>query len=76
MKRKFYTRHPETNEPIQISEGELGYCPASPVEGNNDIDTSLSKLNAFFGNTSGDLEIAIACSMFGWDIPMASDLSG
>tara|TARA_R100001163_G_scaffold60280_1_gene49461 strand:- start:137 stop:334 length:198 start_codon:yes stop_codon:yes gene_type:complete len=58
-----------------LVQGESGYRPVTPVEGNNDIDASLNKLNVFFGNTSNDLEIAIACSMFGWDIPAAAELS-
>ena len=75
MKRQFYTRHPDTNKPIRVVQGESGYRPVTPVEGNNDIEKSLLKLNAFFNNTSKDLEIAISCSMFGWDIPYANELS-
>ena len=75
MKRQFYTRHPDTNEPIRLVQGQSGYEPVTPVEGNNDIEKSLLSLNAFFDNTSKDLEIALACSMFGWDIPFANELS-
>lgn len=74
MKRRFYMREIVTNEPIYLVEGEVGHRPVT-VEGNNDIDASLSKYNAFYNNTPKDLEIAIVCSMYGWDIPVANELS-
>ena len=82
--RLFFTRHPTTDDPISIKEGELGYYQIF----NNgksvwncthrwcmSIDEQLAANNALFNNTEKDIEIAIACSMFGWDIPMASDFS-
>ena len=31
----------------------------------------MDMLNAFYKNTPRDIEIALACSMFGWDTPIA-----
>ena len=82
MNRQFFTRHPETGEPILLIQGESGYYPISisgipaPRCGENaDADTKLAALNGLFKNTAEDLEIAIACSMFGWHIPLAENLS-
>jgi len=75
--RLFFARHPETKEPISMREGEAGYSPVI-VGGDNSTaatDEKLAATNALFNNTEKDIEIALACSMFGWDIPMASDLS-
>jgi len=77
MTRQFFTRHPETNQPISMIEGKLGYFPVT-VGGDNRTaatDEKLAATNALFNNTDKDIEIAIGCSMFGWDIPMADDLS-
>ncbi len=71
MKRQFYTRHPDTNEPIQISQNESGYRIVTPVAHNQDTDTAIDMLNAFYNNTPRDIEIALACSMFGWNTPIA-----
>jgi len=73
-KRRFYMREPVTKEPIYLVEGELGYRPVKPVI-LCDIDTKLNTLNAFYNNTPKDLTIALSCSMFGWDIPFANELS-
>ena len=78
MKRQFFTRHPETNKPIQISQGESGYrhvTPSDSLTHKQDADTAMDMLNAFYNNTPRVLEIAVACSMFGWDIPLAGQLS-
>ena len=74
MKRRFYMREIVTNEPIYLVEGEVGHRPVTPGI-LCDIDTKLSALNAFYNNTPKDLEIAIVCSMYGWDIPVANELS-
>lgn len=77
MFRQFYTRHPETNEPIALTQGESGYYPVVVGGDNREAatDEKLAATNAIFNNTAKDIEIALACSMFGWDIPIASDLS-
>ena len=75
MERKFFTSEPVTKEPIYLVEGEIGHNPLDLIEGIHNFDASLNALNAFFGNTPRDLEIALACSMFGWDIPFANELS-
>ena len=81
-KRRFYMREPVTKEPIYLVEGELGYRPVPTIWPNVnsrnclcDIDTKLNTLNAFYNNTPKDLTIALSCSMFGWDIPFANELS-
>ena len=75
MKRQFFTRHPETNEPIQISQGESGYRDVTLLAHKQNADKAMDMLNAFYKNTPRDIEIALACSMFGWDIPLAGQLS-
>ena len=75
--RLFFARHPTTKEPISMREGQSGYSPVV-VGGDNSTaatDEKLAATNALFNNTDKDIEIAIACSMYGWDIPMADDLS-
>ena len=71
MRRQFYARHPETNKPISMIEGELGYVVLPNIQPDKTIETG----NALYGNTIEDVQIAIGCSMFGWDIPMADKLS-
>ena len=58
-----------TGETIMIRQGESGYIPAPYV------GEAKDKMNAAHGNNERDLEIAVNCSMFGWDIPMAAELS-
>jgi hypothetical protein len=71
MNRQFYTRHPETSAPIYIVYDVEGYVPMPcPMD-----DDTIASLNDLAGNTDADVEIALACSMFGWHIPMAEDLS-
>ena len=71
MTRQFYTRHPETNKPIAIEYDIEGYTQMPyPLD-----DDTIASLNGLAGNTDADVEIALTCSMFGWDIPMAGDLS-
>ena len=77
MNRQFYTRHPETGAPIALTQGESGFYPVV-IGGDNSpsiTDEKLAATNAIFNNTAKDIEIALACSMFGWDIPMAGELS-
>ena len=75
MKRKFFTREPVTKDPIYLVEGEIGHHPLGLIEGIHNFDANLDYLNDYFGNTANDLEIAMTCSMFGWDISAADELS-
>lgn len=70
MNRMFFTRHPETKDPIVIIKGRLGYGDLIGWS-----DDGIKAANAMNNNTPEDIEIALACSMFGWDVPKASDLS-
>mgnify|MGYP003114476965 len=71
MIRQFYTRHPGTRKPISIAYDIEGY---SSIPYSMDDDT-IASLNGLAGNTDADVKIALACSMLGWDIPMAGELS-
>ncbi len=67
--REFIANHPLTNDTILVRKGETGYYkfPCSK--------DAQDRLNAVNNNTDTDLEIAVQCSMFGWDIPKAQELS-
>jgi hypothetical protein len=70
MTRPFFTRHPDTNQPILLIKGVLGFEILAGWD-----DGTIKAANALNNNTPEDIKIALACSMFGWDIPKASDLS-
>ncbi len=67
--RQFFTVHPDSGKGIKIVQGQSGYHEFDIAPKTRD------SLNAAACNNERDLEIAIACSMFGWSIPMASELS-
>ena len=68
--RVFIALHPlEENKMVMIRQGEKGYIPAPYSE------EAQSKMNEAHGNSEADLEIAVSCSMFGWDIPKVQELS-
>ena len=67
--REFVCEHPETGEYILIRKGVQGYIPFPCT------DRRAELVNKANGNNIDDLDIAVACSMFGWDIPAADELS-
>lgn len=77
LKRKFFGRNPGSNEPIRVIQGEMGFYPLQFAgdDSPESVDEKLDRLNWIFGNTPEDVQIAIGCSMFGWDTPLAEDLS-
>ena len=77
IQRRFFLRRPMTGEPICIIQGESGFYPAT-IGGDNSpeaTDAKLAAANAIFNNTEADIEAALTCSMFGWDIPAANNIS-
>ena len=77
LTRKFYTEDPDTGEPIALVQGEIGYSPITldPDYSPQTIKEKLLESNKVYGNTERDVEIAFECSMFGWDIPVAKNLT-
>tara|TARA_R110002074_G_scaffold379433_3_gene557682 strand:+ start:369 stop:782 length:414 start_codon:yes stop_codon:yes gene_type:complete len=77
IKRKFYTEDFYTGKPIVLVQGEIGYSPITldPDYSSQTIKDKLLKSNKVYGNTERDVEIALQCSMFGWDILAAKNLT-
>ena len=77
IKRTFYTEAPSTGEPIALVQDERGYFPITldPDYSSQTIKDKLLKSNKVYGNTERDVAIALECSMFGWDIPLAKNLT-
>ena len=68
--RKYYGKHPETDNPIVITHGESGYQPIAAD------DAFIQHMNEIVNhNTPKDFQIAVGCSMYGWDTPLAESLS-
>ena len=77
IRRQFFVRDPVTNKPVAVIQGKLGFYPV-PICGDDSpeaVDARLAGANAIFENTPKDVQIAVGCSMFGWDTPLAADLS-
>lgn len=70
--RKYFARNPTTGVPIVVHHGETGYYPLTDGAVS---DALLDRLNESEGNTDKDVEIAVAASMFGWDVPAVADIS-
>lgn len=62
--RVFIASHPLNGETIMIRQGESGYIPY-PCS-----DDAQKQMNEAHGNSASDLEAAVTCSMFGWDIQL------
>lgn len=75
IRRQFFGRDPVTNKPVAVIQGKLGFYPLPGIGAPEAVDARLADANAIFGNTPRDFEIAVGCSMFGWDTPLAADLS-
>ena len=67
--REFVTKHPTNGKMILIITGKVGYMlyPCTAVR--KDL------INEANGNNETDLDDALTCSMFGWDLPAAKRLS-
>ena len=66
--RQFFTM--KDGNAIAIIEGEQGYNKVSHVSHVTPAQV-VQRMNEFNHNSAEDVEVAVTCSMFGWDIPAA-----
>lgn len=68
MSREFIAVHPTNGKFVLIRKGEKGYIEYPCTQ------TRADQVNDVNGNTSDDIDAAVTCSMFGWNLPIAKTL--
>ena len=66
--RTFYTVETD-GEVRKVVQGVVGYFATDHTP------EQAAELNEQLGNTVSDVNCAVGCSMFGWDTPLASQLT-